>query len=418
MIASASVEARSFYERYVMVAGKPTNSREGKEWACSCPLCGGVDRASFWESGRFCCVRGCQAHASSPYWFLRDVLRYDHHQACYELGCDPLDAGARPARPPLPLCLTKDEPPNQRWQEAAQAFCRAAENYLWSAKGETALHYLHARRLNDETIRQAHLGLCPDWYKAPLEAWGLSPEQLGKEDDPQIKIPRGIVIPWFVDGALWKIQLRRPAPGPDGKKYKEVLGSAECLYHLDSLSAGRPALLVESELDALSAQQEAGDLLACLATGSTSKALTPRTLAQLAQAAHILQCFDTDDAGERGAQEWIQALSSERCTRWTPWAHDVNQMLQDRQPVRLWIETGLQMISTENEPVQGDRSVPPARTSWPYWENHLHSLEERIALFCSRPCAGCGGYDWMLDTDGLLVCPCVVEKRQKILFDW
>jgi hypothetical protein len=409
-----ALDACAFYERFVTIAEKPTNHyKEGKEWPCSCPQCGGTDRASFWESGRFCCVRGCQAHASNPYWFCVDVLHYDHMQAATECGDDmmlALDIFSRePVR--LPLFLVRDEPPCSAWQDAAHAFCHAAEKCLWGPKGQSAREYLHSRGLRDEIIRQAHLGLCPDWYKAPLEHWGLSPEQLGKEEDPQIKIPRGLVIPWFVGGQLWKVQLRRPEPGPDGKKYKEILGSSECLYNVDSLKPGQPALLAESELDALSAQQEAGDLVSCLATGSTSKALTSRWIGRLAQqASHVLQSFDDDEAGEAGAEEWREALPEALCTRWAPLAHDINQMLQEGLPVREWVVAGLQM-----QPEQGGGRTPeppPALSTWPWWEDHLHTLEERIAVFQSRPCASCGGIDWMIDPeDGLLVCPCITVKR-------
>jgi hypothetical protein len=416
--ALAQIDACAFYERFVTIAEKPTNHyKEGKEWPCSCPQCGGTDRASFWESGRFCCVRGCQAHASNPYWFLIDVLHYDHLQAMTE--CDDmmfqLDfLNREPVR--LPLFLTRDEPPCSAWQDAARAFCHAAEKCLWGPKGESALRYLHSRGLRDEIIRQAQMGLCPDWYKAPLEHWGLSAEQLGKSDDPQIKIPRGIVIPWFVGGQLWKIQLRRPEPGPDGKKYKEILGSSECLYNVDSLKAGQPALLAESELDALSAQQEAGDLVSCLATGSASKGQQNRlALARLRTASIVLQAFDDDAAGEAGAEEWREALPEGRCTRWAPLAHDINQMLQEGQPVREWVVAGLQMISPDRQPEQGGGRTPepPPALSWPWWEDHLHSMEERIAAFQARPCASCGGREWMMDEDGLLVCPCIVPKRME-----
>lgn len=341
-----SIDIRAFYERHgCIVSGKPTNSREGKEWAASCPRCGGRDRFSFWESGRFHCIRGCGWHGSSPYWFLRDE-NYSHSQACDDLGIDPSalfesDSYSHVATP-LPLFLTRDEPPCQKWQDAAHAFCQAAEKCFWSDKGETARTYLHTRRFTDATIKQAHLGLCPDWYKAPLTDWGLSPEQIGKEDDPQIKIPRGIVIPWYVDGAIWKIQLRRP----DGQ-YFEVLGSSECLYNVDSFQPGRAVLLVESEFDALAAQQEASDLVASVATGSTTKALTGRWIAKLLRASHILQAFDDDEAGERGAQAWLHVLPEDLCTRWTPWAHDVNDMLRDEQPLKTWIATGLQIEKSE-----------------------------------------------------------------------
>ena len=329
---SARIDIQGFYESHgVALFGKPTVGREGKEWAGSCPHCpGSEDRFSFWESGRFHCIRGCGWHGSSPYWFLRDE-GYSHMDALEELGIDPgeIDSYSR-TESRLPLFLTKDEPPCKKWQDAAATFCHVAEKCLWGPKGESARNYLHSRGLSDATIKQAHLGLCPDWYKAPLEKWGLSAEQLGKEEDPILKIPRGIVLPWYVNGAIWKIQLRRPVAGPDGKKYREVTGSSDCLYNLDSFQPGQPVLLVESELDALSAMQEASDLVACIATGSTSKGLSRRAVASLSQASTILQAFDDDEPGEAGADMWLRKLPEGKAMRWAPWSHDVNDMLKAR----------------------------------------------------------------------------------------
>lgn len=419
------IDIRAFYERHgCVVVGKSTNSKEGKEWAASCPRCGGRDRFSFWESGRFHCIRGCGWHGSSPYWFLRDE-NYSHRQACDDLGIDPSELFGSDSyshvTPSLPLFLTRDKPPVQKWQDAAHAFCQAAEKCLWSDKGETAIAYLHSRGFTDATIKQAHLGLCPGWYKVPLADWGLSPEQLGKSDDPQIKIPRGITIPWRVDGAIWKIQLRRP----DGQ-YFEVLGSSECLYSVDTFQPGQAVLLVESELDALSAQQEASDLVTCVATGSTTKALTGRWIAHLKRASHILQAFDDDEAGERGAQSWRKALKDEKITRWRPYQHDVNDMLRAEDSIRQWVEQGLETaqedaFSVESEGIEAEQPIersaqiftnPPAEQAIHWKEIADYSMQERIAAFRRTPCAACGGIEWMLDDDGLLVCPCVVKGRE------
>lgn len=380
--ALARVDIPGFYEsRGIVIAGKPTHSRQGLEYACSCFNCGGTDRASFWPEsgpGRYACIRGCGAHASSVYWACRDILHMTHLEALAELGIDPseIDFAGNQSTPKLPLFLLKEEMPSQKWQEAASAFLMMAERYLWSAKGESARAYLHSRGFNDDTLHSAHIGLCPDWFKAPLEEWGLDASQLGREDDPQIKIPKGLTIPWYAGGALWKIQLRRPEPGPDGKKYKEILGSSDCLYNGDAIQPGKPVLLTESELDALSASQEASDLVACVATGSASKGLSSRHLSQVLRASFLLQCFDTDEAGEKGAAEWLSKLTSEQARRWKPWAHDINDMLKTGLPVRLWIESGLKAA----------QPVPPAQfTEEQQARQLLQELEAEGASLLFQP---------------------------------
>ncbi len=76
----------------------------------------------------------------------------------------------------------------------------------------------------------------------------------------------GIVIPWYVDGAVWKLTIRRPSGTP---RYVTVTGSANVLYNVDALQPGRVAVLVEGPFDVLAVEQAAGDLVASVASGTT-----------------------------------------------------------------------------------------------------------------------------------------------------
>lgn len=349
---SQLIDMRAFYERHgVTVVGKPTNSRnDGKEWHGSCPRCGGTDRFLFWESGRYSCSArktGCGLQGSSPYWFLREVEGFNHYQACDELGIDPHEFGLEKSDIKLPLFLTRDEPPCRKWQEAAEAFVYRAHRYLlYNPNADRALTYLQSRGLTEATIKQARLGFCPGWYKESLEVWGLSEEQTDK-DEAEIRIPEGIILPWVVQGAIWKLSVRRPT-----REYFQVLGSSDALYNVDSIRPGQPVFLFESEFDALSIEQEAGDLATAVATGSASKGLTGRWLSRILPASYILQSFDGDDAGENGAAEWLKCLPPEKTIRWRPWAHDGNDMLRAGMPVRLWVEMGVRtaQIEVRNSP--------------------------------------------------------------------
>lgn len=432
---SQRIDIKGFYESHgVTLAEKPsTNRTDGTEWHGNCPECGGTDRFAFWQSGRFSCsIRdsGCGIHGNSPYFFLRDVKGYTHQQALEELGISQEEVGDsyhRPA-PKLPLFLISDEPPCAQWQDAAYVFCHMAEKCLWGPKGETARNYLHSRGFSDATIKEARLGLCPDWWKAPLEDWGLSAEQLGKEEDPQIKIPRGITIPWFVGSSIHKIQLRRPDGG-----YFEVRGSSECLYSLAPLE-DRPVLLVESEFDALAAHQEAGDLITAVATGGTPKGRNPRNLMELRQASMILQAFDDDEPGERAAAEWQELIPT--IIRHTPWSHDVNDMLrEDPESIRIWVELGLSNMEPERgedrseffqalvhqeaahllskipSPIdRAGKEIPPALIE------RVPDLVGRVLAFqdacIARGKICCNTLEWTIDVDGLLVCPCIIKARE------
>src|SRR6266704_6979159 len=226
-----------------------------------------------------------------------------------------------------------------------QAHSHRAERYLWSDKGERALNYLQqSRRLSADTIRYAPLGFCPGWYSESLTSWGLTSIQTLEEEE--IKIPPGITIPWIVENKIWKISVKRFEDVEKG--YFQVVGSSDALYTIDtSQGYDTPCMLLESEFDALSVQQEAGDIIASVATGGTSKGQSLRWINQLIQVPGILIGFDADEAGNAGSANWLKKIPD--ALRWQPWAHDANQMLQDNINIRTWVEMGLRALHTQIE---------------------------------------------------------------------
>jgi DNA primase len=161
--------------------------------------------------------------------------------------------------------------------------------------------------------------------------WGLT------RSSP-IWLPPGIVVPWHIDGNVWRVNIRRLSGNP---KYIGPAGSRNGLYGADGLRVrpDRPVALVEGEFDALSLQQEAGDLITAVATGSTTGARRPRWIALLAQAPVVLISFDLDEAGEKAARYWLDILPQAR--RWKPYWEDVNAMLRDGVSLRSWLAAGL-----------------------------------------------------------------------------
>src|SRR6266705_3137307 len=349
------IDIHAFYSRYSNIVGKPTNSsRDGKEYHGSCPKCGGNDRFVFWESGRFSCsIRssGCGISGSSPYWYLRDIEGLSHRNACEDLGIDldQFEEWQEQQRNVLPLFMTSDQEPCKKWMDAASAFVYRAERYLWSDKGTKALEYLHGRGLTNETIRYAKLGFCPGWYHEQLENWGLTSIQTLEETE--IKIPPGITIPWIVENKIWKISVKRFEDVEKG--YFQVVGSSDALYTIDtSRGYDTPCMLLESEFDALSVQQEAGGIIAAIATGGTSKGQSLRWINQLKQAPGVLIGFDADEAGNNGAQSWQKKIP--QALRWMPFSHDANDMLTEFDGcVRMWVEMGLRALHTQiEEPIE------------------------------------------------------------------
>ena len=103
--------------------------------------------------------------------------------------------------------LAEDREVSSAWQAAASLFVEHAERSLWPAEGDRARAYLQQRGLRDHTWRAWRLGFQPHYgLYAPAEEWGL--------DGQRMYLPRGIVLPWIVDGRVGDLQVRTSSHDP------------------------------------------------------------------------------------------------------------------------------------------------------------------------------------------------------------
>ena len=354
-----------------------------------CPECGkGDDRLVIFpesgDTGFVWCRRCGYGRRDSPggaidgIQYLRDVEGYTFAEACDFFGVDRGDSSttSRPAKPKKPTrpplddtkdtkdkkdtkdtghTLTKDEPdedepgwkdytpPPDLWQERALIFCEACKRTLRAdtAAAKSARSYLYGRGLSDDTIEEAGLGLnLRDQYPTK-QSWGL-------EGDGKVWLPRGITIPWGDGERVIGVNIRRPEgdvePGGDPweqRKYQRASGAGSPLYGV-MWTDNRPVVLVEGEFDALAITQTAGDLVDALATGSTGGARRRQWLDLLRDAPAVLVAFDSEEAGETAAREWLHVLPN--ATRWHPHGKDTAEMLETGQDVRMWVRFGLQTV--------------------------------------------------------------------------
>jgi DNA primase len=205
---------------------------------------------------------------------------------------------------PVPA-VRQSEAPSGRWAQRALAVAWGAAEDLWSPAGRRGRDYLRARGIGEDTARHFRLGWIGRDLRDPSEEWGLP------DGGKTVWTPAGIVLPWFVEGDCWRINVRRLEPG-HGPKYCGPSGWTQALFNADAVTHDRPAVLCEGELDAVTVHQAAGDLCAPVATGSTGVA---RWLYLLAVCPRVLVAFDADTGGDDAARWWTGKLPNARRLR-------------------------------------------------------------------------------------------------------
>jgi Toprim-like len=108
---------------------------------------------------------------------------------------------------------------------------------------------------------------------------------------------------------------------------------------MDTLRPNAPAMIVEGVLDALAVLQEAGDLIAVVAAGTTSGRLE-RWIGRLDLVSAVLIALDADQAGDTASDWWLKSLGPQ-ARRWRPFWDDPAAMLQDGADLRTWVREGL-----------------------------------------------------------------------------
>jgi len=102
----------------------------------------------------------------------------------------------------------------------------------------------------------------------------------------------------------------------------------------------RIVVIVESELDAILLNQEAGDLVTTIALGSASIKPDSETDSILSKSNSILVSLDTDKAGEKASQFWLDTYKQAK--RWiVPVGKDPGDAIQLGLNLRTWILAGL-----------------------------------------------------------------------------
>lgn len=264
------------------------------------------------ESQGFKCF-SCGA-GGYPYHFLVKEMGYRPEAARLEVGGKPKKYRSRPD-------VQYDvgpSPPSLEWRQTlskilqnSQVLLPQAERYLaWGRciKMETAAHF--------------GLGYCPQWFPitvGDLRTW-LAP---------------GVVIPAFVGGTLWSVEVR--VLGKESLKYHRPKGVSEPVpFGLAHLQGKDTLVVVEGSLDALSVWQVAGDDVDVLALRGAHNSLR-FWMGYLAGYRRVIVATDANQAGDRIAQD-LKALHPTWERRWpVGGASDLNDMLRAGTLLKGWL---------------------------------------------------------------------------------
>ncbi len=290
----------------------------GGEWAGPCPWCGGRDRfrvQPYANPGRWLC-RNCTAGKWQDviaYIGRRDNLdaskKSDLIEICKRATGGNLQTMDHSQEKPVYPAYA---PPEEPWQLAAAEVIAQCQDALWQPKYHQALDYLRGRGLTDQTIQRFKLGYCATGDRLTY-----------RREISGMRVWRGIVIPLEVQGTIWAIKIRLlpgvpcrciqcgavlPTPGACTKcgknnKYNGVKGNkTAAIYNADSLAGSDMALMCEGEFDCMIAHQELNDVIPCITMGSSANRPDMATWAKyLLPLGLMLAAYDTDDAGEAGA---------------------------------------------------------------------------------------------------------------------
>ena len=360
----------------------------GGEYQSPCPACGGNDRFHVWPEqnngqGSWWC-RQCEK-SGDAIQFLRDFCGLSYQDACAKIGRTLHDdfryqtphppRSSKPAGSntyqPQPI-----QPPAEKWQERATLFVNWAHDRLLENKHR--LSWLKKRGIAKDTVRRFRLGWNPgkdgeDRLFRPRETWGL--KTIVKENGRKkvLWLPIGLVIPYFQGDQIRRIRIRRPKKYLKKIKSKYYILPGSVMDCMLTRPGSRAYMVIESELDAILCDQEAGDICGAVALGSSSAKPDVGAAQELAAAALILLALDYDMAGAKAISWWQEQYP--QVERWpAPEGKDPGEAYQEGVDIAAWIRSGLpppwrngpslekkkKKKAAKKEDVRSSADVPPA----------------------------------------------------------
>ena len=325
---------------------KKVASTKGGEYAGSCPGCGGVDRFRVWPEdkggeGSFWCRR-CNK-GSDLVQFFKEFCNYTWPDAFKAAG---RINQSKPKKPPLKNGFVPKvfEAPGETWRKKAHKLVADCHKRLLTM--DPILKCLNDRGLDILAVKKFNLGWFPGENNKnsmfrPRSSWGLPPMENETGKPKMLWIPRGIVIPCFKNGTIYRIRIRRPDEDLQYKKdvrYYVIPGSG--MDGMGINSDRQAFVIVESELDAMLTARKAGSLVGSVAVGSAQAKPGSSIYPYLKKALKILVSLDWDAAGKESWKWWKKTFSNAKL--WpVPVGKDPGEAFAKGIDIKEWIAVGL-----------------------------------------------------------------------------
>ncbi|EKD33695.1 MAG: P4 alpha zinc-binding protein, partial [uncultured bacterium] len=224
------------------------------------------------------------------------------------------------------------------WRETAGRFIAQTTKTLQSSPG--VIEWLRLERgIAPETAERFQLGFIDHNCFRQKSEWGLPP------DGKKLFIPSGLVIPWQSS----RLRIRRNDPGEyQGKpnpRYHVVAGSSMAPMAIGA-PGERTAVMVESELDAILLAQEIKREVFIVALGSCAVKPDEALLNNLLSCPVVLVVLDTDEAGAKASQWWLEKVpSTYRTLTPTTFGKDITAAFLNGLDLNKWLSASMELYA-------------------------------------------------------------------------
>ncbi|MBM9515213.1 toprim domain-containing protein [Desulfogranum marinum] len=244
------------------------------------------------------------------------------------------------------------------WREQASTVINKARHNLLDNKSSILKRLLRERGLKIKTIKRFNLGwISKDTWTKKAD-WGIP------TDGKDLLLPAGLVIPYDNH----RIRIRRD--NPDYGKYWVVKGSNLEPMIINPTSSlpltETPAIVVESELDAMLLAQDLVSPYTVIALGSTNTKISNELSEDLKQRPFILVALDSDEAGEIAAKrDWTSKyVTAFRTPVSTSYGKDFGEAYVNGLDVNDWLFEAVElMLDTAVAQTSGEENTYPPEST-------------------------------------------------------